>query len=164
MHARKATTPEPGHRSPHRPLHVAAPGAAADPTPPRQPSPLTTDSYPEGPRKVVVVLGEVDYETAPALATALREALRTSGEGVDADLSAVRFWDCSGLNVLLRLRREALAVGKTITVRSPSRAVRRVLTLTGTAPLFRPPQPERVPRLERAPSAFDGRHGSPADD
>ncbi|MEU1908921.1 STAS domain-containing protein [Streptomyces hygroscopicus] len=163
MHARRATTPEPGHRSPHRPLHVAAPGAAADPTPPRQPSPLTTDSYPEGPRKVVVVLGEVDYETAPALATALREALRTSGEGVDADLRAVRFWDCSGLNVLLRLRREALAVGKTITVRSPSRVVRRVLTLTGTAPLFRPPQPERVPRLERAPSAFGGHHGSPAD-
>ncbi len=86
-----------------------------------------------------MVNGEVDYETAPVMSAALRDALRDSAEGVDVDLSAVRFWDCSALNALLRLRRDALAHGKTVIVRSPSRTVRRVLGLTGTSRLFRPP-------------------------
>ncbi|GAA3364539.1 hypothetical protein GCM10017744_063730 [Streptomyces antimycoticus] len=147
MHARDVSTPEPGHRSPYRPTHEAVPGISAGPTPshlsPVPSTTLITDSYREGPRKVVVVRGEVDYETAPALSAALHEALRASTEGVDADLSGVAFWDCSGLNALLRLRREALAHGKTVTVRSPSRMVRRVLTLTDTSPLFLPPRPCR---------------------
>ncbi len=92
---------------------------------------------------MVVIRGEVDFETAPAVAAALRSALHASAEGVDVDLRAVRFWDCSGLNALLRLRREALAHGKTVIVRSPSRAVTRVLSLTGTASLFRSPHPRR---------------------
>ncbi|MCQ8191119.1 STAS domain-containing protein [Streptomyces rugosispiralis] len=117
----------------------AAPGTSAG-SAPSSPSPiLFTDSYPEGPRKVVLVNGEVDYETSPVMSAVLRNALRESAEGVDVDLSAVRFWDCSALNALLRLRREALAHGKTVIVRSPSRTVRRVLGLTGTARLFRPP-------------------------
>ncbi|MEU8723493.1 STAS domain-containing protein [Streptomyces antimycoticus] len=145
MHAREVSTPEPGHHSPYRPPHEAVPGISAGQTP-SHPSPafsttLITDSYQEGPRKVVVVRGEVDYETAPALSAVLHEALRASTEGVDVDLSGVAFWDCSGLNALLRLRREALAHGKTATVRSPSRMVRRVLTLTGTSRLFLPLRP-----------------------
>ncbi|MBI0299303.1 STAS domain-containing protein [Streptomyces sp. PRKS01-29] len=116
----------------------AALGTAAGPTPPSLSSILLTDSYSEGPRKVVTVNGEVDYETAPVMSAVLRSALRDSAEGVDVDLSAVRFWDCSALNALLSFRREALAHGKTVTVRSPSRTVRRVLGLTGTARLFRP--------------------------
>lgn len=151
MHARDISTPEPGHRSPYRPVHDTAPGTSVGSTPSRlastaastPPSALITDSYQEGPRKVVVIRGEVDYETAPAVSAALRTALHASAEGIDVDLRAVRFWDCSGLNALLRLRREALAHGKTVTVRSPSRAVRRVLSLTGTASLFRPPHPRR---------------------
>ncbi|MGP3944508.1 STAS domain-containing protein [Streptomyces sp. 6N106] len=143
MHARDVSTPEPGHRSPYRPAHDAAVGPTPSrPAPTSLPS-LITDSYQEGPRKVVVIRGEVDYETAPAVSAALRTALRASAEGVDVDLRAVRFWDCSGLNALLRLRREALAHGKTVTVRSPSGVVRRVLSLTGTAPLFRPPHTRR---------------------
>ncbi|MER8158191.1 STAS domain-containing protein [Streptomyces sp. NPDC094472] len=147
MHARDVSTPEPGRRSPYRPVHDAAPGASAGSAPSRPaatpPPALITDSYQEGPRKVVVIRGEVDYETAPAVSAALRTALLASAEGVDVDLRAVRFWDCSGLNALLRLRREALAHGKTVTVRSPSGVVRRVLSLTGTAALFRPPHPRR---------------------
>ncbi|WP_275560415.1 MULTISPECIES: STAS domain-containing protein [unclassified Streptomyces] len=138
MHARDVSAPEPGHRSPYRPVIGTAPGTPDGSTPPNPSSLLLTDSYAEGPRKVVVVNGEVDYETAPVMSAVLRNALRDSAEGVDVDLSAVRFWDCSALNALLRLRREALAHGKTVIVRSPSRVVRRVLGLTGTARLFRP--------------------------
>ncbi|MBU3863955.1 STAS domain-containing protein [Streptomyces sp. 4503] len=136
-------------------MHDATPGTPVGSTPtpsrlasattstPALPPALLTDSYQEGPRKVVVIRGEVDYETAPAVAATLRTALHAAAEGVDVDLRAVRFWDCSGLNALLRLRREALAHGKTVIVRSPSRAVGRVLGLTGTASLFRPPHPRR---------------------
>ncbi|WP_262699724.1 MULTISPECIES: STAS domain-containing protein [Streptomyces] len=139
MHARDISVPEPGHRPPYGPVIGTAPGTSAGSTPPGPSTILLTDSYPEGPRKVVVVNGEVDYETAPVMSAALRDALRDSAEGVDVDLSAVRFWDCSALNALLRLRRDALAHGKTVIVRSPSRTVRRVLGLTGTSRLFRPP-------------------------
>ncbi|WP_307841193.1 STAS domain-containing protein [Streptomyces endocoffeicus] len=138
MHARDISVPEPGHRSPYRPVIGAALGISAGSAPTRPSATLLTDSYPEGPRKVVLVNGEVDYETAPAMSAELRNALRDSAEGVDVDLSAVRFWDCSALNALLRLRREAHAHGKTVIVRSPSRTVSRVLGLTGTARLFRP--------------------------
>ncbi|OPF74561.1 hypothetical protein VT50_0226490 [Streptomyces antioxidans] len=145
MHARDISLPERGRRSPYRPLIGTAPGPSAGPAGPGPSSVFLTDSYPEGARKVVVVNGEVDYETAPVMSAVLGNALRDSAEGVDVDLSAVRFWDCSALNALLRLRREALAHGKTVIVRSPSRTVRRVLTLTGTSRLFRPPVLEGRP-------------------
>ncbi|MET8009083.1 STAS domain-containing protein [Streptomyces sp. NPDC005271] len=95
-----------------------------------------TESYPEGARVVVVVRGELDYDAIAPLTYTLRNALHRSVRGVDVDLRAVRFWDCSALNVLLRLRQEALADGRTVAIRSPSPIVKRVLALTGTSPLF----------------------------
>lgn len=85
---------------------------------------------------LVVVSGAIDLVTEQALHNGLRQALARSDSGIDLDLSRVNFCDCSGLNVLLRLRRHALEQGKRITVRAAGDAVLRLLSITGTLSLF----------------------------
>ncbi|MFF6992355.1 ANTAR domain-containing protein [Streptomyces sp. NPDC010273] len=91
---------------------------------------------PAGARTVVVVSGEIDIDTEQTLQRALRLALARSSEGVDLDLTGAGFCDCSGLNVLLRVRRIALTDGKTLRIRAAAPAVERLLTLTDTSSLF----------------------------
>ncbi|MFD4528280.1 STAS domain-containing protein [Streptomyces sp. NPDC058470] len=93
-------------------------------------------THPAGTRTVVTVSGEIDIDTEQTLQHALRLALARSPEGVDLDLAGVGFCDCSGLNVLLRVRRLALADGKTLGVRALSPWVERLFTLTDTSSLF----------------------------
>ncbi|MGQ4435638.1 ANTAR domain-containing protein [Streptomyces sp. SAS_260] len=91
---------------------------------------------PAGARTVVMVSGEIDIDTEQTLQRALRLALARSSEGVDLDLTGAGFCDCSGLNVLLRVRRIALTDGKTLRIRATAPAVERLLTLTDTSSLF----------------------------
>jgi len=93
---------------------------------------------PAGGRTVVAVSGEIDIDTEQTMQRALRLALARSSQGVDLDLAEVGFCDCSGLNALLRVRRTALADGKTVTVRTASPGVERLFALTGTSSLFSP--------------------------
>ncbi|WP_314408733.1 anti-sigma factor antagonist [Streptomyces sp. DSM 40484] len=99
---------------------------------------LKVETHRTGERITVVATGEIDMDTCPALRHTLGEALAESVRGVDLDLAGVDFCDCSGLNVLLLVRRRASADGKTVAVRSASRAVERLLTLSDTSSLFRP--------------------------
>ncbi|MER5436010.1 ANTAR domain-containing protein [Streptomyces sp. NPDC002588] len=100
---------------------------------------------PDGDRVVVVVRGELDLESAAHLEHALRAALGAAVGGVDLELDGVGFCDCSGLNVLLGLRRQGLKQGKTIGLRTLGPAVERLLTLTGTRPLFAETESEPGP-------------------
>ncbi|MET7568251.1 anti-sigma factor antagonist [Streptomyces sp. NPDC005492] len=93
-------------------------------------------SHRAGDRTVVTVSGEVDIDTEQTMQRALRLALARSPGGVDLDLTGVGFCDCSGLNVLLRARRQALADGKTLGIRAAAPGVGRLLDLTDTASLF----------------------------
>ncbi|MFJ9376158.1 ANTAR domain-containing protein [Streptomyces sp. NPDC101455] len=95
---------------------------------------ITTRSA--GTRTVVTVSGEIDIDTEQTLQRALRLALARSPEGVDLDLAGVGFCDCSGLNVLLRARRIALADCKTLRVRAAGPWVGRLFALTDTSSLF----------------------------
>ncbi|MEU2421928.1 ANTAR domain-containing protein [Streptomyces sp. NPDC007851] len=60
------------------------------------------------------------------------DELDRSGDGVEVDLAGIRFCDCSGLHVLLRVRHRAREAAKALTVRFSSRAVQRLLELNGT--------------------------------
>ncbi|WP_327400757.1 anti-sigma factor antagonist [Streptomyces sp. NBC_01288] len=93
-------------------------------------------THPAGNRTVVTVSGEIDIDTEQTMQQALRLALARSPAGVDLDLTGVGFCDCSGLNVLLRVRRLALEDGKTIGVRALSPWVERLFALTDTSSLF----------------------------
>jgi anti-anti-sigma factor len=97
---------------------------------------LKIDTHPAGDRVVVVAAGEIDIDTDQVLQHGLREALTRSVRGVDLDLSGVEFCDCSGLNVLLHIRRLALENAKTLNIRSVGPAVARLLALTHTSSLF----------------------------
>lgn len=97
---------------------------------------LGIETRPTGHGMLVVVSGAIDIATEQELHNGLRQALARSDHGIDLDLSGVDFCDCSGLNVLLRLRRRALEQGKVITVRAAGDAVLRLFSVTGTLPLF----------------------------
>jgi anti-anti-sigma factor len=83
-----------------------------------------------------VVSGAIDIVTEQALHNGLRQALARSDRGIDLDLSGVDFCDCSGLNVLLRLRKHALEQGKHLTVQAAGAAVLRLFSITDTLRLF----------------------------
>ncbi|WP_431683409.1 STAS domain-containing protein [Kitasatospora sp. KL5] len=80
------------------------------------------------------VAGEMDRETAPRLADALRQpwASRTVPTAVRVDLAAVTFCDSSGLNVLLDADRQARDRGTVLLLMNPPDQVRRLLAVTGT--------------------------------
>ncbi|MFF4212000.1 anti-sigma factor antagonist [Streptomyces sp. NPDC001796] len=97
---------------------------------------LRVESHQDGDRVAVTVSGELDIDTEQALQDALREAVQRSVRGVDVDLGGVDFCDCSGLNVLLSARRQALTDAKTLTLGPTGPSVDRLLSLTGTRALF----------------------------
>lgn len=113
---------------------VDSPSSAADP--PSVSASLKIVTRPAGTRTVVVVSGEIDIDTEQAVRRALGPALARSSGGLDLDLAGVGFCDCAGLNVLLSVRRLALADGKTLGVRAASAAVARLFALTDTSSLF----------------------------
>ncbi|MGW7266988.1 STAS domain-containing protein [Streptomyces sp. NPDC054842] len=114
--------------------HVSA-GPAVPPRAGGPPQP-TVRAVPAGDRTVVTVSGDIDMDTEETLEQHLVAALAGSVGGVDVDMGGVGFCDCSALNVLLRLRRRALEDGRTVVVRTPGAALHRLLSITGTAPLF----------------------------
>jgi anti-anti-sigma factor len=82
------------------------------------------------------VIGEVDLDSAAMLRHVLTDSLRLSPGGLDLDLRGIAFLDCSGLNVLLRLRTLAKRSGTELTVSGMAPPVTRILELTGTRGLF----------------------------
>ncbi|MGV9884094.1 anti-sigma factor antagonist [Streptomyces sp. NPDC003006] len=116
-------------------------GRPLAPLPP-MPLPTTFDALVDGDRLIVMLRGELDLDTGRRLRPGLRHTLSRSARVIELDLSGVGFCDCSGLNVLLNLRQWALEQGKVITIGSNSRAVERMLELTGTRHLFASSHPE----------------------
>jgi anti-sigma B factor antagonist len=111
----------------------------------------------------VVVRGEHDIYTAPALRDRLDQALSGVTEsgagpkpvGVVVDLSSATFLDSSILGALLEARRQALekAVGYVVCLGdSPEPGVQRILEITGLVPVF-PVVRSRDEALEAARSA-----------
>ncbi|MEU6356178.1 anti-sigma factor antagonist [Streptomyces sp. NPDC047072] len=87
-------------------------------------------------RLVVTVSGELDLESDELLQRTLSDALADTDGGLELDLAGVDFCDCSALNVLLEVHHRARADAKHLVLRATSPAVRRLLDLTGTLPLF----------------------------
>ncbi|MEU6255680.1 anti-sigma factor antagonist [Streptomyces sp. NPDC047043] len=104
----------------------------------KRPSGLTVGTCPDGDRTVVTLSGDLDLSVDQELQQALRATLARSDHGIELDLGGVRFCDCSGLNILLGIRQQALAESKTVTIRGISPAAERVFALTGTLSLFAP--------------------------
>jgi anti-sigma B factor antagonist len=108
----------------------------------------------------VVVRGEHDIYTAPALRDRLEQALggqEGAGPpaGIVVDLSGATFLDSSILGALLEARRQALERGLGYVVclgEQPEPGVQRILEITGLVPVF-PVVRSREEALEAARSA-----------
>src|SRR3954471_12598270 len=88
---------------------------------------------------VVVVRGEHDIYTAPALRDRLDEAVGGGPAGIVVDLSGATFLDSSILGALLEARRQALERGLGYVVcigPEPEPGVARILEITGLVPVF----------------------------
>ncbi|MFJ9566366.1 ANTAR domain-containing protein [Streptomyces fuscichromogenes] len=113
-------------------------GAVVRPVSPPSATALLVRAGPDGVRVKVTVGGEFCLDNSQDLRHALTHALARSVEGIDLDLGGMTFADCSALNVLLAVRRQAVHDGKTVTVTAASPVVERLLTVTETHALFLP--------------------------
>ena len=91
--------------------------------------PLTWDIESHGRTATVVMAGELDVGTMPGLEGELGP-LASAGSHLILDLAGVRFCDCAGLNLFLRLQRCARAAGGSLHLVTPTASVRRLIAVT----------------------------------
>ncbi len=91
-------------------------------------NPLTWDIQSGGHLIIVFVNGELDVGTTPGLGGQLAP-LADTGSHLILDLAGVRFCDCAGLNLFLRLQQRARAVGGSLHLAAPTGSVRRLIAL-----------------------------------
>jgi anti-anti-sigma factor len=85
---------------------------------------------------VVVLVGELDHDTAPVLAQAADSFVCAGVPKLVVDCSGLGFCDSSGLNTLLKARQWMADGGGRFFLAAPSRQLRRLLDLTGAASVF----------------------------
>jgi anti-sigma B factor antagonist len=86
----------------------------------------------DGGALTVVVSGDIDLATGPAVSSAIGAALAAEGATtVRIDLSGVRFLDSSGIALLLKARRDADERSITLHTVGAQGIVLQVLELTG---------------------------------
>jgi anti-anti-sigma factor len=85
---------------------------------------------------VLTVDGELDLATAPQLLEQSVHWLVLGSGDLHVDLSGVTFADSSAVEVLLEVDERARSCGAQLRLRDPSRALLRILHLTGAAPRF----------------------------
>jgi anti-anti-sigma regulatory factor len=85
--------------------------------------------------------------------------MREGGARLLLDVSGVSFMDCAGLRVLLTTRRNAELRGGFMRLIAVSRAVRRIMELTGAHEAL---AAEREPRTVRSDPSFTERTGCDA--
>jgi anti-sigma B factor antagonist len=85
--------------------------------------------------RLIRAAGEVDLSTAAALRRELAAA-RLEADTVLLDLSEVTFIDSTGLHLLLEASQRSAVTDWSFFVVRPSKAVRRLIELSGTADLI----------------------------
>lgn len=83
-----------------------------------------------------LVQGEIDFLTAAAFRRAALDALDKDGPALTIDLSLVTFMDCAGVNVLVFVRREAIARGGHVSLSGQPKMISRLLRLVGLDAAF----------------------------
>src|SRR5258707_15171070 len=98
-----------------------------------------------GPYVVITIGGELDVETAPALAGYLATALdQRPGRDIILDVSGVSFADAAGLSALLAADTAVRDRGGALRLAGPSRQLRKILGVP--RPTARPtPSPTPYP-------------------
>ncbi|MFD9405262.1 STAS domain-containing protein [Streptomyces sp. NPDC060011] len=106
-------------------------------------------------RPTVFLEGEIDSDTAPAVHDALAACHDRTTTGVDVDLGAVSFCDASGLNLFLDVANRSAEWAGDMRLHRPSRAVLRLLKITGTGFLLADDVTSALPSPDSGPPASD---------
>jgi anti-anti-sigma factor len=77
------------------------------------------------------IAGEIDLASVCRLREALAEALSYRPDVLYLAMGGVSFMDSSGVAALSRVQKEGLRRGYTVVIHAPTKAVRRVLELSG---------------------------------
>jgi anti-sigma B factor antagonist len=80
-----------------------------------------------GPDGALILDGEIDSYTAPSL----EARLAADPDVAVVDLAGISFIDSSGLRVLVQVHQDRLAADQSLTLRSPSASVQRLLEISG---------------------------------
>jgi anti-anti-sigma factor len=88
---------------------------------------LTWDVQARGELAVVAVAGELDIDSGPGLEVALAP-VADAGRHLILDLASLRFCDCSGLSLFLRVQQRARAAGGSLHLAALTPQVLRVIT------------------------------------
>ena len=118
----------------------------------------------DGDRTVVWLRGDHDLATTAELSATLARAIAIDDMDLVVDLTYVQFMDASTVGVLIRAREFLLLRSRSLTLRAPLKAARRVLDACGLAELIDPGPPASkaagalgswvaVPALDRAEEA-----------
>jgi anti-sigma B factor antagonist len=105
---------------------------------------------------VVALEGDLDIASVPTVREGLLSLLRPGASRLVIDLSAVRYADASGLEVLVSTRRRAVLLGGTLHLAAVQPEVARVLVATGlsghlgTYPTVRAAVADRRPGIRTA--------------
>jgi anti-sigma B factor antagonist len=117
------------------PASSSGPPARPDPPARRSAGPpgaallmIEVDVSPEG--VTMVIAGELDLTTRPVLAERLSAVLCTGPRRLVLDMAGTCFMDCGSARLIVSAA-QFLPEGRRPIIRHPSRAVRRVLELTG---------------------------------
>lgn len=100
-----------------------------------EPNALTITTELVNDSALVTVIGEVDLASADQFRTELDVALRGS-RGVVLDVGRMSFIDSSGLNALVKVRRDAQSAGHDLVIRNPRPMFRELLQITRLEALF----------------------------
>lgn len=92
---------------------------------------LQTQLEQSGTPATLVVTGELDVASGPALEHAVARVLDGQGGDFRLDLSALTFMDSTGARSLVRVHRRLESIGRRLVLVSPTRPVRRVIELLG---------------------------------
>lgn len=118
---------------------------------------LTLSVHPGDRYTVVGVGGEIDLCLADPLQEGLLRIMRAHSTQLLLDLSAVSFMDCAGLQALGLTGRRAQLRGGSMHLIAVSRAVRRIIDLTGQRNVF-PVHDPREPSPPQCVSPGNGGH------
>ena len=92
--------------------------------------------------ETVIIDGELTIMVAAEQKANLLARLDAAAEALDLDLAGVTELDTAGVQVLMLLRREADAAGKSLTLVRPNGVVTEILALAGFGPDLRALAPE----------------------
>ena len=99
--------------------------------------PFAVTSTIDGMSATVTVSGELDVYTAPELRAGLHDLLSEGVTRVTLDLTDLSFIDSTGLGVVVGMLKRLRENDGDLVVRSPSRATRKVLDITGLSQIIR---------------------------